>query len=92
MCKGEWCGCIVHKTCEVLLVAGGLNWGLVGLGMLMGSNLNVFNMILGSWPTAEAIVYLLVGIAAVMKLFRCKCPKCVTMCASCGTDDENKNM
>lgn len=51
-----------------LLLIGGLNWGLVGLGMLMESNLNVVNLLLGSWPVAEAIVYLLVGLAAVKVL------------------------
>lgn len=52
----------------ILLVVGGLNWGLVGLGMLMKTNLNLVNALFGSWPTVEAIVYLLVGIAALMKV------------------------
>lgn len=52
----------------VLLLVGGLNWGLVGLGMLLGSNLNVVNMLFGSWPTVEAVVYLLVGLMAVKVL------------------------
>lgn len=52
----------------ILLVVGGLNWGLVGLGMLMGSDLNVVNALLGGWPTLEAIVYLLVGLAALKKV------------------------
>ena len=43
----------------VLLVIGGLNWGLTALGM------NVVNMLLGSWPMVEQIVYLLVGLSAV---------------------------
>ncbi len=49
----------------ILLLVGGLNWGLVGLGTLTGSNLNVLNMLLGSWPTVEAIVYLLIGLFAL---------------------------
>lgn len=48
-----------------LLLVGALNWGLTGLGMLIGSNLNVVNLLLGTWPTVEAIVYILVGLAAV---------------------------
>lgn len=52
----------------VLLVVGGLNWGLTGLGMLLKSNLNVVNLLFGSWPTVEAVVYLLVGLAAVKVL------------------------
>lgn len=60
--------CTAGMLCKLLLVIGGLNWGLVGVGMLMAKNLNVVNMLLGSWPTVEAIVYLLVGLSAVWKL------------------------
>lgn len=49
----------------VLAMVGALNWGLVGLGGFMGSNLNVVNLILGSMPTIEWIVYVLVGLSAV---------------------------
>lgn len=52
-----------------LMVVGGLNWGLVGLGMLLGgSGWNLVNMIFGSVPTLEAVVYLLVGLSSVWVL------------------------
>lgn len=69
---------------KILLIIGGLNWGLVGVGMLMHSDLNIVHMLLGSWPAVEGIVYILVGIAAIMKIFGCKCKKCMAGCASCG--------
>ena len=47
------------------MVVGGINWGLVGLGMLMGSDWNVVHMILGQWMMLEAIVYVLVGLSAL---------------------------
>lgn len=51
------------------MVIGGLNWGLVGLGGLMGGkDWNVVNMILGGMPMVESIVYLLVGVATVMMI------------------------
>jgi uncharacterized membrane protein YuzA (DUF378 family) len=77
-------GCGMHKLCGLLVFVGGLNWGLVGLGMLMGKmgGWNLVNMILGSWPMVEAIVYLLVGIAAVMMLVGCKCDKCKAAAAT----------
>ncbi len=91
MCNGKWGGCLCHKICAVLLVVGGLNWGLVGLGMLIGNDLNVVNMLLGAWPKIEAIVYLLVGVAAIMNVFHCKCKKCMETCGSCGVENmENK--
>lgn len=71
--KGKSVLCLVAF---ILLVVGGLNWGLVGLGMLIGSNLNVVNMLLGSWPTIEAVVYLLVGLAAIEKIIGMLMGKC----------------
>jgi uncharacterized membrane protein YuzA (DUF378 family) len=68
------------KIGKVLLIIGGLNWGLVGVGMLMGNGMeawNVVHMIIGSMPTLEGIVYVLVGIAAVMKIFGCRCKQCL---------------
>ena len=56
---------------------------LVGLGGFLGKELNVVNMLLGSWPTVEWVVYLLVGVAAVYKLV------CLFMC--CGGKCETKS-
>lgn len=59
------------KTVEMvgmlLVIVGALNWGLVGLGMLMGAGMswNLVNMLLGSMPMLEAVVYLLVGLSGV---------------------------
>ena len=65
--------CCPYTKCavKILLVVGGLNWGLVGLAMLFGAegtNWNVVNLLIGAWPVAEGIVYLLVGLAAVFRL------------------------
>ncbi len=43
-----------------LVVIGGVNWGTVGL-----LNLNIVNMLLGSMPAIEQIVYILVGVSTV---------------------------
>ena len=52
----------LHIVTFILLVVGGLNWGLTALGW------NVVNMALGSWPQVEMIVYLLVGLSAVVEV------------------------
>lgn len=57
---------MLHMIAFVLLVIGGLNWGLVGLGGFANANWNVVNMLLGSWPQVEWAVYVLVGLSAVM--------------------------
>lgn len=63
----------------LLLVIGGLNWGLIGIGGFVGKDLNIVNMVLGQWPTVEWIVYILVGVAALWKIVswnRCCMGKC----------------
>ena len=57
-----------HLVVFILLIVGGLNWGLHGLGMLLDYNLNVVSLLVGKWPTVEAIIYLLVGLAALAKV------------------------
>lgn len=56
----------------VLLIVGGLNWGLTAFGI------NLVNMLLGSWPMLERVVYLLVGASAVYELITHKdnCKEC----------------
>lgn len=68
---------LVGKIAWVLIIVGGLNWGLVGLGIFLGMNLNVVNMLLGGMPMIEALVYLLVGVAVVLKLAHKKCGACM---------------
>lgn len=83
-CSKGWC-CGYSMVVKVLVIIGGINWGLVGVGMMMGSDWNVVHMLLGSMPTLEAVVYLLVGVSAVAKIFHCKCTKCMRNCA-CDVD------
>ena len=80
-CKEGKCGkkCISIIIAKWLIIIGGINWGLVGVGMLLNSNVDSWNLvhiILGRMSAIEAIVYVLVGVAAVMKIFGCKCCKC----------------
>ncbi|PIR53530.1 hypothetical protein COU76_00605 [Candidatus Peregrinibacteria bacterium CG10_big_fil_rev_8_21_14_0_10_49_10] len=64
------------KVVKILIIVGGLNWGLVGIGGFLGSNLNIVNILLGSMPAIENLVYLLVGAATVLKLAKSgKCCK-----------------
>lgn len=70
--------CSCSKIAGVLLLIGGLNWGLIGLGYFFGGNWNVVSLLLGNWMWLEAVVYILVGVAAVMKLLGCRCKMCGT--------------
>ena len=50
---------------KVLLIVGGLNWGLVGLN----SSWNVVGMIFGGVGWLLSLVYILVGLSAVYELW-----------------------
>lgn len=52
-----------------LVVIGALNWGLVGLGMFADANWNVVNLVFGSVPSLEALIYLVVGLAGIYELY-----------------------
>jgi len=66
--------CTACKAACILVVIGAINWGLIGVGGFVGSDWNVVHMLLGTWPKVEWIVYILVGIAGIMKLFGSRCP------------------
>lgn len=68
--------CPVHMAALAIVLVGALNWGLVGL---LGFNL--VNWLLGSWLLAERVVYVVVGLAAVVMAFACHCKKCSEACA-----------
>ena len=53
-----------------LVVIGGLNWGLVGIGTFAKIDLNVVNMILGkvAGGVLANLVYVLVGLSAAYML------------------------
>ncbi len=60
----------VDMVSKWLVVIGGLNWGLVGLGGFVGSDLNVIKLLLGSVAggVLANVVYLLVGLSAAYAL------------------------
>ncbi len=58
----------LRRISFVLVIIGALNWGLVGIGGFAGANWNLVNLILGGMPTLEWIVYILVGLAAIVLL------------------------
>ncbi len=68
--------CSVHGIAYVLVLVGAVNWGLVGIGGFVGKNLNLVNLLLGTWPMVEWVVYILVGLAAVVMLFQPSCTLC----------------
>lgn len=65
--------CGIHKVSAILLFVGGINWGLIG-----AFNYNLVNAILGGYPSVERIVYVLVGVSALMMCMTGKCKMCKT--------------
>ncbi len=51
----------LHMVAFLLTVVGALNWGLVG-----AFNTNLVEKLLGAGSTAERVVYILVGVSALI--------------------------
>ncbi len=60
------CGCIsiFGTIAYILLLIGGLNWGLVG-----AFDFNLVSFLFGEGTLLARIVYLLVGLSAVVSIF-----------------------
>ncbi|PIT86652.1 MAG: DUF378 domain-containing protein [Candidatus Magasanikbacteria bacterium CG10_big_fil_rev_8_21_14_0_10_43_6] len=72
--------CTPKKVSWLLLFIGGLNWGLVG-----AFDWNLVHALFGSVSWLERLIYVLVGLAALMSLMHCKCKTCMSCCGgSCG--------
>jgi uncharacterized membrane protein YuzA (DUF378 family) len=63
---------VLHIIAFILLVVGGLNWLLVAFG---------YNAVAYLGVTLAKIVYLLVGLAAILEIFthKANCKACATM-------------
>jgi len=73
-CKSKCCSV---RIAWVFVIIGGINWGLTGLGMLIGFDLNLVHLSVGAASSMlEAIVYLFVGIASISSIMGCRCQKC----------------
>lgn len=69
---------ILKKVAYVLLIVGGLNWGLVGL-----FDFNLVDQIFGDMTMISRVVYALVGVSAVcvaVTLSKCRGCDCTNKC------------
>ena len=55
---------VIDWIALVLVIVGGLNWGLVGL-----LNVDLVELIFGSIPILQRIVYIVVGLAAIYLIY-----------------------
>ena len=53
----------LHMASFILLIVGGLNWGLVGINQ----SWNIVETLFGQWSGVLSAVYILVGLAAIFE-------------------------
>lgn len=58
---------ILDVIVAILLVIGGLNWGLIGV-----ANFNLVDAIFGNMVMLTRLVYIIVGLAALYQIFQWK--------------------
>lgn len=65
------CSCAACCIVGLIAAVGALNWGLVG-----AFDFNLVSQITGSGTGAERVIYIIVGVAGLMKILACfiKCP------------------
>lgn len=56
----------LHGIAFILVIIGGLNWGLIALGSYIGGDWNIVKILLGQWSAVENLVYLIVGVSAIV--------------------------
>ena len=54
----------LSKAAMILLMIGGLNWGLVGIN----SDWNLVHLIFGGAAWLESLIYILVGLSALVTI------------------------
>ncbi len=60
----------LNKIIYFLVIAGALNWGLVGLGYFFNADWNIIDMIFGKWAALENAIYVLMGLSALKMLWK----------------------
>ncbi len=66
----------LHVIAFILVIVGGLNWGLVGL-----LNFNLVDALFGMVPLLGSLIYILVGLSAVylIVVHKTECKTCMMM-------------
>lgn len=64
--------CVAHKIAAILVLIGALNWGLVG-----ALEIDLVAMLLGAGSLLARIVYVAVGLSAILMLMKHKCKACM---------------
>lgn len=55
---------VLDWICAILIIIGGLNWGLIGF-----FNFNLISLIFGDMSIITRIIYALVGLAALYTIY-----------------------
>jgi uncharacterized membrane protein YuzA (DUF378 family) len=76
---------IAKKVAFALVIIGGLNWGVYGVS----GGYNLVEIIFGSLPKIESIVYVLVGLSALFMLLK-QHKACCCSCQTCDSGDHCK--
>lgn len=66
---------ILHVVAWILLIVGGINWGLIG-----ALDFNLVDTIFGAGSVLSRIIYILVGLSALVGIWHCSCCRDKTSC------------
>lgn len=55
----------MSNLARIILIVGGLNWGLIGLGLFIDKDLNFLKLLSQFYPNLPAIIYCVIGASAI---------------------------
>lgn len=58
---------VVNILTMILLVIGGLSWGIMGI-----LGFNIINWLVGARIIVEHLIYILIGLAAIWQIIHCR--------------------
>lgn len=58
------------KIAKFFLILGGINWGVFGIGILLGRNFNLIGLLSAFYPILPTILYLLIGFFSFILIFK----------------------
>ena len=60
----------MSSLARILLIIGGINWGLIGLGYFLDKELNFIDLFSAYYADLPAIIYCVMGAAGIWLIFK----------------------
>ncbi len=60
----------MYHLAKIFLIIGGINWGLIGIGLFLKRDFNFLALLSSFYPDLPAILYCVIGAFAIFLIFK----------------------